>query len=300
MTEQYQPQQRSYEPYRSPQRSYTPSLTERLAGAARAQPAGLLLLVAGTSLLLSGMRPPSRDTTRRARIAVRKIAQGDFSPVTDSAGDVVSGVRDQVGDLGNKASELARSYTESLSGVADDAQQAVRERSQQFAEAARSSAQSSVSFVLEDQPLLLAAIGLAAGATLGAILPSTPQENRLMGETRDKVAELASEAAKQKIDELGDAAGESAERLKNAVKERVAASTEDLGDVAKDVVEPFANVAGGGGSVGGGKSGQSSASGQGSSGSGTSSGGGKSSQGSTSPGQSSSGTGSSGGVGKIS
>jgi ElaB/YqjD/DUF883 family membrane-anchored ribosome-binding protein len=274
MTEQYQPQQRSYEPYRSPQRSHTPSLTERLAGAARAQPAGLLLLVAGTSLLLSGMRPPSRDATRRARTAVRKIAQGDFSPVTDSATDAVSGVRDQVGDLGNKASELARSYTESLSGAADDAQQALRDRSQQFAETARSSAQSSVSFVLEDQPLLLAAIGLAAGATLGAILPSTPQENRLMGETRDKVAELASEAAKQKIDELGDAAGEAAERLKNAVKERVAASTEDLGDVAKDVVEPFANVAAGGG---------------------TSVGGGKSSQGSTSPGQSSSGS-----VGKIS
>jgi ElaB/YqjD/DUF883 family membrane-anchored ribosome-binding protein len=209
-------------------------------------------------------------------------------------------VRDQVGGLGNKASELARSYTESLSGVADDAQQALRERSQQFAETARSSAQSSVSFVLEDQPLLLAAIGLAAGATLGAILPSTPQENRLMGETRDKVAELASEAAKQKIDELGDAAGEAAERLKNAVKERVAASTEDLGDVAKDVVEPFANVASGSGmSATGGKSGQSSASGQGS-GSGPSSSGGKPSQGSTSPGQSRSGTGSSGSVGKIS
>jgi ElaB/YqjD/DUF883 family membrane-anchored ribosome-binding protein len=279
MTEQHQPQQRSYEPYRSPQQAYTPSLTERLAGAARAQPAGLLLLVAGTSLLLSGMRPPSREAARRARTAVRKIAQGDFSPVADSASDMVSGVRDQVGDLGNKASELARSYTESLSGVADDAQRALRERSQQFAETARSSAQSSVSFVLEDQPLLLAAIGLAAGATLGAILPSTPQENRLMGETRDKVAEVASEAAKQKIDELGDAAGEAAERLKNAVKERVAASTEDLGDVAKDVVEPFANVA---------------------SGSGTSSSGGKSSQGSTSPGQSSSGAGSGGSVGKIS
>jgi ElaB/YqjD/DUF883 family membrane-anchored ribosome-binding protein len=172
----------------------------------------------------------------------------------------------------------------------------MRETSQHLAQTARSSAQSGVSFVLEDQPLLLAAIGLAAGATLGAILPGTPQENHLMGETRDKVAELASEAAKQKIDELGDAAGEAAERLKNAVKERVAAGTENLGDVAKDVVEPFANVAGGGSSAGGGKSGQSSASGQGGSGSGASSSGGKSSQGSTSPGQSSS----SGSVGKIS
>jgi len=282
MTDQYQTRERSYEPNRGAQRSYTPSLSERLAGAARAQPAGLLLLLAGTSLLLSGMRPPNRDATRRARSAVRKIAQGDFSPVTDSASDMASGVRDQVGDLGNRAGELARSTTESLSGLADNAQRAVRETSQQFVDTAYSSAQSSVSFVLEDQPLLLAAIGLAAGATLGAIIPATPQENRLMGETRDKVAELASETARQKLDELGDAAGEAAERLKNAVKERAGLATDDLGEVAKDVVEPFTNVASGGGTAGSGTSG------------GGTSGGGTSGQSSTSQSQSG------GSVGKIS
>jgi hypothetical protein len=254
------------------------SLGERLAGAARAQPAGLLLLLAGTSLLLSGMRSPSREATRRARTTVRKIAQGDFSSVTDGASDMASGVRDRVSDLGNKAGELARSTTESLSGMADDAQRALRERSQQLADTAYSSAQSGVSFVLEDQPLLLAAIGLAAGATLGAILPSTPQENRLMGDTRDRVADLASEVARQKIDELGDAAGEATERLKNAVKERAGLATEDLGDVAREVVEPFANVA----------------SGSGTSSSGTSSSGDRSSQSSTSSAQGG------GSVGKIS
>jgi ElaB/YqjD/DUF883 family membrane-anchored ribosome-binding protein len=268
MTDQYQTRERSYEPNRGAQRSYTPSLSERVAGAARAQPAGLLLLLAGTSLLLSGMRPPNREAGRRARTAVRKIAQGDFSPVTDSASDMASGVRDQVGDLGNRASDIARSATDSLSGLAGDAQRAVRETSQQFVETAYSSAQSGVSFVLEDQPLLLAAIGLAAGATLGALIPATSQENRLMGETRDKVAELASETARQKLDELGDAAGEAAERLKNAVKERAGLATDDLGEVAKDVVEPFTNVASGasssgrsgGGTSGGGTSGQSSTS----------------------------------------
>lgn len=261
MTDRYQPRESSYEQSRSPQRSYTPSIGERLAGAARAQPAGLLLLLAGTSLLLSGMRPPNREVTRRARTAVRKIAQGDFSPVTESAGDMASGVRDQVGDLGAKASDLARSATDSLSGLADDAQRAVRETSQQLADTAYSSAQSGVSFVLEDQPLLLAAIGLAAGATLGAIIPATPQENRLMGDARDKVAELASETAKQKLDQFGNAASEATERLKSAVKERVELATDDLGEVAKDVVEPLTKVASGASSSsGGGQSGRTSTS----------------------------------------
>jgi ElaB/YqjD/DUF883 family membrane-anchored ribosome-binding protein len=319
MTEQHQAYDRP---------RHIPTFSERLAGAARAQPAGLLLLFAGTSLLLSGMRPPSAATARRARGAVRKIAQGDFSDegstvssAREGASDMASGVRDQIGDLGNKAGELARTYTESLSGLADDAQEALRDRSQRLAEAARSSAQSSVSFVLEDQPLLLAAIGLAAGATLGAMLPSTPQENRLMGETRDKVAEFASETAKQKVDELGSAASEATERLKSAVKDRVALSTEDLGEVAKDVIEPFANVASGSGSASSaGKPSQgSAASGQGSGGVGSGSGGsgtggsggsgtassGTASSGTASSGTASSGTGSSGGgssasVGKIS
>ena len=280
MTDQHQTRERSYEASASPQRPYTPTFSERLAGAARAQPAGLLLLLAGTSLLLSGMRPPNREATRRARTAVRKIAQGDFSSVTDSASDMASGVRDQIGDLGDKASDLARSATDSLSGMADDAQQALRDRSRELAESARSSAQSGVSFVLEDQPLLLAAIGLAAGATLGAIIPATPQENRLMGDARDKVAEFAGETAKQKLDEFGNAASEATERLKSAVKERAGLATEDLGEVAKDVVEPFTKVASGGGST-------------------SSSAGGASGQGSTAPGQSGSSS-ASGSVGKIS
>jgi hypothetical protein len=267
MTDQTQRQEPSYQQRRI---SYRPrSFGERFAGAARAQPAGLLLLLAGTSLLLSGMRSPNADATRRARTAVRKMAQGDFSPVTDSASGMASGMRDQVSGLGNKASDVARSATDSLSGLADDAQRAVRETSQQFVDTAYSSAQSGVSFVLEDQPLLLAAVGLAAGAALGAILPGTPQEDRLMGETRDKVAGLASETARQKLDELGDAAGEAAERLKNAVKERAGLATEDLGQVAKDVVEPLANVASGGGasSSGGGSSGGGSSGGGGAGGS---------------------------------
>jgi ElaB/YqjD/DUF883 family membrane-anchored ribosome-binding protein len=281
MTDQYQARERSYEASGSPQRPYTPTFSERLAGAARAQPAGLLLLLAGTSLLLSGMRPPNREATRGARTAVRKIAQGDFSSVTDSASDMASGVRDQIGDLGDKASDLARSATDSLSGMADDAQQALRDRSRELAESARSSAQSGVSFVLEDQPLLLAAIGLAAGATLGAIIPATPQENRLMGDARDKVAEFAGETAKQKLDEFGNAASEATERLKSAVKERAGLATEDLGEVAKDVVEPFTKVASGGGST-------------------SSSAGGASGQGSTSPPQGGSAASGGGSVGKIS
>ncbi|HET8819055.1 MAG TPA: DUF3618 domain-containing protein [Xanthomonadaceae bacterium] len=43
--------------------------------------------------------------------------------------------------------------------------------------------------MLEDNPVALGALGIAAGAMLGAILPSTESEDRWMGDMRDRVAE---------------------------------------------------------------------------------------------------------------
>ena len=41
-------------------------------------------------------------------------------------------------------------------------------------------------FLLEEQPLLLGALGIAVGAAIGAALPRTEQEDRVMGRGRDK------------------------------------------------------------------------------------------------------------------
>lgn len=43
--------------------------------------------------------------------------------------------------------------------------------------------------MLDDNPIALGALGVAAGAMLGAMLPSTESEDRWMGEMRDRVAE---------------------------------------------------------------------------------------------------------------
>jgi hypothetical protein len=40
--------------------------------------------------------------------------------------------------------------------------------------------------LLHEQPLMLGALGLAAGAIIGALLPTTEQEDHFLGETRDK------------------------------------------------------------------------------------------------------------------
>lgn len=78
---------------------------------------------------------------------------------------------------------------------------------------------------LERQPLLLGAIGLAIGAALGALLPASEAEDRLLGEARDRVANEAGEAwqeAKERLAEHG------------LTPERGAAA---LGEVARELRE---------------------------------------------------------------
>jgi hypothetical protein len=75
--------------------------------------------------------------------------------------------------------------------------------------------------------MLLTGLGIAVGALVGALLPATEAENRLMGETSDSVKEraqdLASEQAERakKIGEraLDAGAGEASQQAEGAAQE---------------------------------------------------------------------------------
>ncbi|MGC2080523.1 MAG: hypothetical protein WA728_31825, partial [Xanthobacteraceae bacterium] len=49
------------------------------------------------------------------------------------------------------------------------------------------------------QPLVLAGLGMALGAIIGALIPPTEAEDRLMGETSDHVKDQATNVAKDEI-----------------------------------------------------------------------------------------------------
>lgn len=53
---------------------------------------------------------------------------------------------------------------------------------------------------LDEQPMLLGALGIAVGAALGAALPPTRTEDNLVGEAADRAKDAAAEAGKEKIE----------------------------------------------------------------------------------------------------
>ena len=81
--------------------------------------------------------------------------------------------------------------TESLKTYAKERMERVRSQAQL--------ARSSYDTMVREQPLALGAIGLAIGACLAAVAPRTRQEDELMGEASDRLAEQAKEVGKEQL-----------------------------------------------------------------------------------------------------
>jgi hypothetical protein len=58
----------------------------------------------------------------------------------------------------------------------------------------------SVSDILDREPLVLGALGLALGSAIGALLPRTEIEDRYFGETSDRLRHQAEEMAREKVE----------------------------------------------------------------------------------------------------
>ena len=85
----------------------------------------------------------------------------------------------------------------SIKDKAHGAKQALGDRAHRTGEGAR--------HLLEDNPMAAGAMAIAAGALLGALLPSTQKEDELLGETRDRLAERARQLAAQAAEQARQA-----------------------------------------------------------------------------------------------
>ena len=99
----------------------------------------------------------------------------------DTARDHGQSLRSKAGDLSERATDSFDATASQLTDKAHDVGQRVQEQA--------SEVKGQFEQLLKEQPLVLAAIGLALGAALGAALPSTRKEDELMGQTRDDLAD---------------------------------------------------------------------------------------------------------------
>jgi hypothetical protein len=207
------------------------SILKTLAEQARANPVPALLIGAGLTMLLtrttgSDVMGAATSTLKSAAASGAEVARGAASSVASaastaagvakdaaagvaaSAGDRVSGTmasaRESVAAGVQTAKEALGSTKDKLQTGLDQGKEALDARREQAGHMAddlsgqartmAEDARQSIARLIEEQPILMAALGAALGAAVGAALPLSQAEKDLLGETGAKALGAGREA----------------------------------------------------------------------------------------------------------
>jgi ElaB/YqjD/DUF883 family membrane-anchored ribosome-binding protein len=162
---------------------------------------------------------------------------GDYSPNDEGTiGRVGETIRSKVADTGEKVRSGAVSAGDRLADSWTTSKDAVRDRMSRTASTAQAQAnraREGFSTLLEEQPMILGAIGLAVGAAIGAMLPSTEQEDRLLGPARDKTISQIKERGSEVYEQVRERAENAVEKVQQAAQNTMAGA----GNAMKDCEE---------------------------------------------------------------
>ncbi|MFC0241966.1 hypothetical protein [Rhodopseudomonas telluris] len=156
--------------------------------------------------------------------------------------DVQDRLSDGLSDVGEKAASVASVVRDSGAAAMDRASDFGRQLPETGAELF-DAAKSRMTDLLEEQPLLLGALGLAIGAGIAASLPSTSVEADLFGETSDEFKAQARgfvDHASERVtaatrDAVGAATDEA--RRQGLTPDGVMKAVGEMGDKARRVVD---------------------------------------------------------------
>ncbi len=210
---------------------------------------------AGTvSKAVDSVRSGVRSATGYASEQASSVAEG-MKRGAETIGETVSGasqrvkdtaanMRDRGGDATDKlkqtAAEVGGTIKEYSDAIGEQVAETADQTRRQASRAARQVKEKATSLINE-QPLIFAAMGLAVGAAIAAALPSTDTEDELMGEASDAVKEAVTEVASDQYETAKAAAGTVVQEAKS-IAEREGLTPSAASDVARNVAEKLKRV----------------------------------------------------------
>jgi hypothetical protein len=200
-------------------------MSDWLLGTVKQNPEGLLLLAAGAVLL---MRKSTPSRTYQAETPHFQQSGGFGEAATD--------MPESGRGFAQQLKETASSVASSASEYAEQAGRKVGTQSQRIASSAQSTLQTSVNRILQEQPLLVAVAGIAAGAAIAAAFPATAIERQTLGPIGDQLSDAASRVGGQ----LQEATAKAGETLRSAVEER-GLNADGLKEVVTDAAGAFSD-----------------------------------------------------------
>jgi len=194
---------------------------EWLISTAKRNPEALLVLAAGCTLLMRGGRGSYSAAGQNASGVPGSNAPWNVSRTTEKTSEVAGDLKRRIADAGSSVAEQAGEIAKIVST-----------QTSQIADQAQSMLSSGFGQLLREQPLALVVAGLAAGAAVAALLPSTDLEERTLGGARDAISGMTGKVGENLI----AAATDAGQRLTQGVTER---ATEGLKELAQEVAGQF-------------------------------------------------------------
>lgn len=152
----------------------------------------------GDEGVMQRMASKTSDTAQSLKESASHVGQ----KISDTASAVAGRVQ--------QAGQSARSRVQETTGRTQERMSEMSRRSQMQMERAKDR----FGQMVDEQPLVLGALGLAIGAALGAAIPATRRENEMMGTVRDDLMERAKETAREQAETLKQSAQRVAETAK--------------------------------------------------------------------------------------
>ena len=144
-----------------------------------------------------------------------------------SAASSVSSAASAIGQTASSAYESVADTANRTKWAVKDAAYSVKESASALEQSAMAATRGAFDFC-KDQPLVLAGLGLAIGAALGAAIPETEAEDRLMGETADQVKEKAQALASDQLQLAKDIGQHMVDETAKIAKQELGSAVENF------------------------------------------------------------------------
>lgn len=139
-------------------------------------------------------------------------SNGLYGRATDAMGrasEAVGGARERVSDLAGKARESTSGAYQKVSNSVSSAVGSV---------SSKIPSTRGITNFIQEEPMVLAGVGIALGAIIGAMLPSTEVEERYIGPTAGSLKEQAKDAAREQWERGKQMAAEGWDEAKDAAQ----------------------------------------------------------------------------------
>jgi len=232
------------------------SVGERVSGAASSVGSAVSGAASTIGDQVSGAASSLGDT---ATAVSDRLAAG-ASQMSDAASSAADQVRRSFHDGTARVSETADQLKQEAMGLGETVQDytatmseeaaAAAQRARDQASTAARQAKETATKLATEQPLLLAALGVALGAIIAAALPKSRMEDEFMGGTSDAVKEAFSEVASGQYEKAKTVAAGVADQAAAKAKQEgltpsgVAEAARSVGDKVKRVADEAIGAAG--------------------------------------------------------